>query len=73
MFHSYIQFPLSPLWLQFGVWAYLLGSNRLLAGLVELFNGLLVITQILLAADEDDGKTTAEMKNFRDPLYLSTC
>jgi hypothetical protein len=53
--------------------SYLLGSNGLLAGLVELLNGLLVVTQILLATDENDRKTAAEMKNFGDPLYLSTC
>jgi hypothetical protein len=40
---------------------------------VELLNGLLVVTQILLAADEDDGETAAEMEDFGDPLYLSTC
>ena len=41
--------------------AYLLGSDGLLASLVELFNGLLVITQILLATNENDGETAAEM------------
>jgi len=55
------------------MYSYLLGSNRLLASLVELFNGLLVITQILLTTDENDRKTTAEMEYFRDPLHLSTC
>jgi hypothetical protein len=30
-------------------------GNGLLGGLVELLDGLLVVTQILLAADEDDG------------------
>jgi hypothetical protein len=47
---------------------YLLGSDRLLTGLVQLFNGLLVVTEILLAANENDGKALAEMENFRDPL-----
>ena len=54
-------------------WSYLLGSNGFLAGLVEFLNGLLVITQVLLAADKDDRETTAEVKDFGDPLYLSTC
>ena len=36
---------------------------------MELFNSLLVITEILLAADEDDGKATAEVQNFGDPLF----
>jgi hypothetical protein len=40
---------------------------------VELFDGLLIITQIFLTADEDDGEATAEMEDFGDPLYLSTC
>jgi hypothetical protein len=35
--------------------SYLLGSNGLLAGLVKLLDGLLVVTQVLLATDEDDG------------------
>ncbi len=52
--------------------SYLLGSHRLLAGLVELFDGLLVVTQILLTTDEDDGETTAEMKDFRDPLQAAS-
>jgi len=47
---------------------YLLWCNGLLAGLVKLFNCLLVITQILLTADKNDGKTLAEMEDFRDPL-----
>jgi hypothetical protein len=48
--------------------SYLLGSNGLLAGLVKLLDGLLVVTQVLLATDEDDGETVAEVKNFGDPL-----
>lgn len=41
--------------------SYLLGSNRLLACLVEFFDGLLIVTEILLATDENDGETAAEM------------
>ena len=52
--------------------AYLLGSDGLLAGLVKLLDGFLVVTEILLAADEDDGQATAEMHDFRDPL-VGTC
>lgn len=52
--------------------SYLLRGNWLLACLVELFDSLLVVTEILLAANEDDGETTAEMQYFGDPL-LSTC
>lgn len=48
--------------------AYLLGSNGLLAGLVKLLDGFLVVTEILLAANEDDRKATAEMHDFGDPL-----
>jgi len=70
-----LQIPhdLFPLNLHIGRFSYLLGSNRLLAGFVEFFNGLLVVTQILLAANEDDRETAAEMKNFGDPLYFGTC
>jgi len=49
----------------------LFGSNGLLASLVELFNGLLVITQILLTTHENDRETTAEMEYFGDPLLLN--
>ena len=73
VYHSQIRSLSLSKRLQCGKSSYLLGSNGLLAGLVELFNGLLVITQILLATNEDDRKTAAEMKNFGDPLYLSTC
>ena len=53
--------------------SYLLRCNGLLARLVEFFNRLLIITQILLTADENDGETTAEMQDFGDPLCSSTC
>lgn len=55
--------------------AYLLGRNGLLARLTELLLNLGVVSQILLATDEDDGETLAEVKNFRDPLLIgeSTC
>jgi hypothetical protein len=38
---------------------------------VELLNGLLVEAQILLAANQDDGQTRAEVKNLGDPLQHS--
>jgi hypothetical protein len=47
---------------------YLLHCNRLLRGLVQLFNSLWVESQILLAADEDDWEPRAEMQHFGDPL-----
>jgi hypothetical protein len=43
---------------------YLVWSHGLLACLVKLFDRLLVVTEILLAAHKDDGKARAEMKNF---------
>jgi len=48
----------------------LLWANRLLACFVEFLNGLLVETEILLAANEDDRETLAEMEDFRNPLFL---
>lgn len=48
--------------------SYLLGSNGFLAGLVKLFDGLLVVTQILLTANENDREPTTEVKDFRNPL-----
>lgn len=55
---------------------YLLGRDGLLAGLAKLLDGLLVVTEILLAADEDDGQTLAEVQDLRDPLFglhMSAC
>ena len=40
---------------------HLLGADGSLAGLSELFNDLGVSSQILLAANEDDGQVLAEM------------
>jgi hypothetical protein len=40
---------------------------------VELFNSLLVVTQILLTPNEDNWETAAEMQDFGDPLKMSTC
>lgn len=51
--------------------AYLLGRDGLLAGLAELLNDPRVVTQILLAADEDDREALAEVQNFRDPLQAA--
>jgi hypothetical protein len=48
--------------------AYLLGGHRRLTGLAELLNGLLVETQILLAADQNLGDIRAEMMYLRAPL-----
>ena len=44
--------------------AYLFRSHRLLRSLVQLLNRLLIVSQILLAADEDDGKPLAEMQDL---------
>lgn len=51
-------------------WAYnyLLRRDGLLASLSELLDGLLIVSQILLAADKDDRKTLAEMQDLGDPL-----
>jgi len=35
---------------------------------VELLNGLRVVAQILLATNQDDGETLAEVKNLGNPL-----
>jgi hypothetical protein len=48
----------------------LLRGNGLLAGLSELLDDLLVVSQILLAANKDDRETLAEVQNLRDPLLL---
>lgn len=37
-------------------------------GFPELFNYTGLAPEILLAADEDDGQTSAEMHDFRNPL-----
>lgn len=48
----------------------LLRQNRLLAGLAKLLDDLGFVAQILLAADENDGKTLAEVQDLGDPLLL---
>ena len=47
---------------------YLFRSHGLLRGLVELLDGLGVVAEILLAADEDDGQAGAEVQDLGDPL-----
>jgi hypothetical protein len=49
----------------------LLWGHRLLGGLVQLLDRLLVEAQILLAADEDDGQALAKVQNLGDPLGWS--
>ena len=49
----------------------LLRRDGLLGGLGEFFNGLGVVTKIHLAANKDDGKALAEVKNLGDPLQTS--
>jgi hypothetical protein len=49
-------------------YAYLFRGNGLLRRLVQLLNSLLVVSQILLAADKDDGQAGAEVENLGDPL-----
>ncbi len=44
------------------------GGDGLLRRLVQLLNRLLVVSEILLAADKDDGKIMAEVEHFGDPL-----
>lgn len=48
--------------------SHLLGSDWLLRSLVQLLNRLLVVSQILLAAHQDDRETLAEMEDLGDPL-----
>lgn len=48
----------------------LLRGNRLLRCLVKFLNRSLVVTQVLLATDQDGRQTLAEMENFGDPLCL---
>ena len=37
----------------------------------EVLDGLRVVTQVLLARDEDDGKSRAEVLDLGDPLFLN--
>lgn len=48
----------------------LLRSHGLLRSLVQLLDGLLVVAQVLLAADEDDGQALTEVQNLGNPLLL---
>lgn len=51
-----------------GISAYLALTDGALGGLVELLNGLGVVTQILLTANQDNGKTLAEVEDLGNPL-----
>lgn len=48
--------------------SYLFRADGPLGGLVQLLDCLGVVAKILFASNKDDGKTLAEVKNFRDPL-----
>lgn len=51
-----------------GVNTHLLLGNRSLRSLVKFLDGLLVVSEILLTSDKDDGKTLTEMQDLGDPL-----
>ena len=48
--------------------SYLFRSNGLLRCLVQLLDSLLVVSQVHLAADEDDGQARAEVHDLGEPL-----
>ena len=68
-------------WFGAALGTYLLRRHGLLRRLVELLLRLRVVTEIFLAANEDDRKARAEMKDLGDPLrdtivsqmYISSC
>ena len=37
---------------------------------MQFLDRLLVVAEIFLATDENDGKALAEMEDFRDPLWV---
>jgi hypothetical protein len=47
---------------------YLLRADGLLGSLVELLDGLGVVAQILLTANQDDRETLAKVQNLGNPL-----
>jgi hypothetical protein len=49
---------------------HLFGGDRLLGCLCQFFDRLGIVSQIALAADEDDWETLAEVKDLRDPLSI---
>ena len=38
---------------------------------MQLLDSLLVVAEIFLAADEDDGEALAEVEDFGDPLFVT--
>ena len=50
---------------------YLFSGDGALGGLVELLNGLRVVAQILLTADQNDRETLAEVEDLGNPLFQS--
>lgn len=51
-----------------GTKTHVLGGNGLLVGGPQSLDGVGVVSQIVLAADQDDGKARAEVHDLRDPL-----
>jgi hypothetical protein len=52
---------------------HLLHRHWLLRCLGQFLNGFRVVSEIILATDEDDRKTLAEMEDFRNPLRSGAC
>lgn len=48
----------------------LFGRDGALGGLAEFVDDLGVVSEVLFAADEDDGEVLAEVEHFGDPLFL---
>ena len=48
---------------------YLLRCNWFLRCFGQLFDGLLVVSKVVLATDENDWEALAEVKHFGDPLW----
>ena len=49
----------------------LLGANGALTSLSQLVDNLGVVTQVLLASNEDDGQVLAKVKHLGDPFFLN--
>lgn len=47
---------------------HLFGGDGLLGCLRQLFDGLAIISQVVFASNQDNGKTLAEMQDLGDPL-----
>jgi len=52
---------------------YAFGADGCLVVSPKLLNGALIVSQILLAGNQEDGESTAKVLDLREPLFRLSC